>query len=235
MNYLNSLIDNTNQLFRLYEIFRVENKNDLLDPFTVIVNLALLSYKESGTKLCIMNKSISIHDNITLQSVIRTIGYQKKDDLKLLYEPIVQACKYFILSDQFNELIPIFKCVLQGIDKLKLTYARFDDVKQILNVYNNLILKSLDNSLKCKIFLDNVIELSKSQSLINDDTITIKQHFYDKLNQLWNTSRRTIISNLFNELMKDDGKDKTFIFKSIDSLLQDVKLDTTSIIKVFTK
>lgn len=235
MSYFSSFLSNTTKLYTTLQNHDNTIKNDLLDPFTVIVNLALLSFKEKGTKIRLADKSVFLDDNFIFQSIYRSVTRQQKEDLKLLYEPIVEACKYFLLIHKQHNVKLIFECACRGLMKLKITYAKFDEIKRILNVYENIISKSLHNDENVDLILNNVIELSKSINENTDDMVLIKKNIYTKLNELWNDNRISMMVHSFNEMISNDKKDKSYVFTSIIANLQDIKIDTTNIINLVVK
>ena len=147
LKYFKYIFDGTRHVYKNYDVNSFLNKHDLMDPFTVIVNLALLKFKENGTKLKISNKTLSIDDKFIIQNISRTFTGQNKTDLKLLYEPIIEACTFFLIESNDFTIFPIFEYACEGLKKLKLTYNNFDDVKHLLNIYENIIRKSFKQNL----------------------------------------------------------------------------------------
>ena len=68
----------------------------ILDPFSVIVKLAILSKKDIACKLCIMNNVLYIQEPGLFQPLVRYLFQNTKEELSYLYNPIEIACSHFI-------------------------------------------------------------------------------------------------------------------------------------------
>ena len=103
-------------------LFKVNNdKNFIIDPLTCMIRLAMLSFKESGTKISIFDNKISFNEPHLLQGPIRWSQGDNRDDLHNLYRPIIKALEWYDYSD--TEINNIFKLASSGIDKLKDAYV----------------------------------------------------------------------------------------------------------------
>ena len=65
-----------------------DKRNSILDPFTCIIRLAILSFKPVGTKISIHNNKISYHDPNILQGALRWTYGDNREDLHNIYNPI---------------------------------------------------------------------------------------------------------------------------------------------------
>ena len=60
-------------------------KQSILEPICCILRLGLLKHKETGTKISIVNNSISYQSPGMLQGLIRQMGGDTREDIHNLY------------------------------------------------------------------------------------------------------------------------------------------------------
>jgi len=186
MNFLNYIKCS----FDIANILKTNNqiKNDIVDPFSIIVLLGVLSYYPIGTKIAIHNNRLYIQLNNILQGIERYYYGDKKTDINILFCPILYAIKKYINSND-NKFIFIFKRALIGLNNLKKTYTTQDIVYSI-NRLIDLINYGITNE---KNFLnDNDFEFTKIDK--------IKNNIYDEFNTVWTEDNFNIIIKLFNQL-----------------------------------
>ena len=96
----------------------------VLDPLSVIVKLAIISNKPVGTKFHIFDNMIQLQEPGLFQSIVRYYFSANKTEIQYLYNPISLACSHFMnlrYTDKTPAIKKLFKCALQGLDKLKET------------------------------------------------------------------------------------------------------------------
>ena len=212
------------------------NFSDIIDPLTTIVNIALLQYKAIGTKLIICNNQILINQKNILQGFYRQYFGYNKLHVKLLLEPIVNACKYYLIANNDRTCMePIFLAAISGLNNLKHTYKNDPEICDVINIYVNLIDASINNNEATIQFLESYLNLLSTRKTIIDDNvnevISIKNQLYKQLNEIWSDSRRTILVNAFNELIKKKNNEIEYILKNIFYLLQDCHQDVELLLK----
>jgi hypothetical protein len=72
---------------------RFNLKHYLLDPFSVIVKLAILGKKPIGTKILIQANCFYFQEPGIFQPIARTYYQSNKIDIQYLFNPIYQACE----------------------------------------------------------------------------------------------------------------------------------------------
>jgi hypothetical protein len=213
---LKLLSDSFGMINYLYDKYDKYDKNEFFDPLSVIINLAILSYKQSGTKLSINDNKITIIEKNIYQGFLRSYNGDNKSDLKLLYYSITSACKLFIDKKLYNICENIFIKAINGLYKLIDTYNNDVDLKLCLNNYINIIDNMMTNN--------NIIDYSSENNIYD-----IKYKIYDELNSIWDEKRTSIIILLFNEL--DNKKnDKDLLINSITDFVSSVHINTKSIL-----
>ena len=128
------------------------NKTDnlqlfILDPFSVIIKLAILNNKPIGTKIRIDNNIIYLQDPGPFQSFCRYIFNNNKTDIQYLYNPIELACQHYLTKaviQQNPKIKDLFKCAQGGLTKMIETYRASSVMRICLNYYLSLISNHLD-------------------------------------------------------------------------------------------
>jgi hypothetical protein len=67
------------------------NKNDILDPLSIIVKLFIYYHKPIGTKISIGNNRIYIQDSTYIQGFLRRYNGDSKNDINILLCPILYS------------------------------------------------------------------------------------------------------------------------------------------------
>ena len=67
----------------------------------------LLLYKPDNLKISIINNSIKYNEDNGLQSIVRTINGDTREDLHNLYSPILKAFEWFPKDGGVNDYIYI--------------------------------------------------------------------------------------------------------------------------------
>ena len=167
-------------------------KNDLLEPLSIILKLFIYSYKPIGTKISIYYNRIYIQEKGIFQGFVRTLLRDCKNDINIIFFPIMYACVKYLNPDNKSKFIHIFKRVLLGFDNLKETYQGNEIV------YNIDQLKTIINH-----FTENTDDVSPNSFISTYDSVggQIKQKTYDYLNTVWNESKLSIIFCLIHEII----------------------------------
>jgi hypothetical protein len=168
-------------------------KNDTLDPLSVIIKLFICAYKPIGTKISIGNNKLCIQEPGLFQGTIRKIFGDQKNDINIIYFPIIFACKYYLsCKERRNKFIPLFKNILESFQILKETYQgneiiyNIDQLKTIISSF--LESDSFDPTSLCVSY-----ESAGGK---------IKQQIYSHINTIWTESRLNIIFGLINEILE---------------------------------
>lgn len=176
----------------------------ILDPLSTIIRLALLYFYEKGTKITISNNTIIYHPPGVLQGATRWSWGSKRDELHLLFKPLVRALKHFDAHED-KIIEKLFRYAVKGLRKLKRSYL--DD--------NNVTIYSLN-------FYVHMIEKGPSDA----ELLSILD-IEDDLNvfaPLWESSDIKLIAILFTKLCENVGSPKKqfHLAKAISHIL-DVK------------
>ena len=172
----------------------MNDKLFILDPLSVIIKLAIISNKPIGTKFYINNNILYIHEPWIFQGINRYILNTNKNNLQLLYNPILLACKIY-LSTNFKKdthnIIKLFECSKKGIINLIKTYSNSSIIIMCLNLYYTII-DNYINEIYTVYFRDDDMT-----SLYTDDII-------NKYKNKWTENNIKIVIDLIIFLTNDN-------------------------------
>jgi len=112
-----------------------DTNEPVLEPLYVIFRLALLSYKEKGTKLSIHNSSIEYQGPSYDQGLIRKLKGDTREDLHNLYHPILKAIDWY----PYNEYHELYDECIIGLNKINEVYYLNSPIRYTLSHYISLI------------------------------------------------------------------------------------------------
>ena len=200
------------------------NKTDnlqlfILDPFSVIIKLAILSNKPIGTKIRIDNNIIYLQEPGPFQSVCRYIFNNNKTDIQYLYNPIELACQQYLTGDvvkQNPKIKDLFKCAQSGLIKMIETYRASSVMRICINYYLSLI--------------SNHLEELNNTTLFKKDNMSVfyTSELLDKLTKNWTHDKIKIILNLTTFLSSDDNAETDV--KSLETIMDGIDKQVSIIV-----
>ena len=167
-------------------------KNDTLDPLSVIIKLFIYAHKPVGTKLSIGQNKINIQEPGIFQGTVRKLCGDKKNDVNIIFFPIIFACQTYLGTTQFRaRFISVFNIVIGSFDNLKETYQGNEII------YNISQLKSIAQN-----FIDNeAFDPNILYSSYDSPGGKIKQGIYSHINTIWTESRLNVIFGMIDEIL----------------------------------
>jgi hypothetical protein len=179
-----------------------QNKTDILDPLSVILKLYIYNFKPEGTKISVSNNKIVLQDIGIFQGSVRKIFGDSKNDINIIFGPVVYACLKYLSSEDREKYLYIFEVVSASLNKLKLTYAGNEivySIEQIKNIIDSFISKK-------------DYDISLLVSNYNTNGFKIKQNIYDHINTVWTNERKQILLGYIYEI-------KTFVSQEYENEL----------------
>jgi len=171
------------------------SKSYILDPLSVIIKLAILSFSPIGTKINISKNCILLQQVGAFQSFVRFLQKNNKNDIQYIYNPIELACEHFLGDDmlqEFPNITKLFESAINGLKRLIETYSKSPVIILCLNYYINLITNFIGNSYNDELFkIDNM-------------TLYYEQKLLDKLSQRWTEDKLQLVLELNDYLIKND-------------------------------
>jgi hypothetical protein len=199
--FKNYITDTTVQLFSsIFGNNKQQTKYFIIDPFTCMVRLAILSFKPKGTKISILDNMIKYNDPNILQGTIRWSQGDNRDDLHNLYRPITKAIEWYQLEDE--KIKHIFGLSSKGIENLMFSYTGNSTVRHSLVYYKSII----DENLK-----------EEKETIVNKEENFNK--IYTELKSLWNKNEISIINDILSEMENKTDDEKQSLINAIDSII----------------
>ena len=78
----------------------MNGKKQILDPLSCLCKLGMLAFYDKGTKISITNNIISFQEPGTTQWVKRTYYGDGKNDVSILYNPLLKAVEWYIIQNK---------------------------------------------------------------------------------------------------------------------------------------
>jgi hypothetical protein len=197
------------------------NKSDYLDPLSVIIRLFIYSFKNIGTKISIKNNKVTIQEQGIFQSSVRTLFRDSKNDINIMFNPIIFACDKYLNSTNKKMYKYIFECAIIGFSKLKETYV------------GNEIIYTIDNlKTTIELFINNDnYEIENIISNINSPSYTIKRQIYSSINEVWTEQRLKILFGYINEIEKYSTEESLrLLLYSLNIYMDYIDLCTSNLI-----
>lgn len=151
--------------YHLYskKLRKTDTNKQYLEPLTTLFKLALVSFKDHGTKIAISNHRVYIQTPSLLQGTIRSVYGNTREEIHYLLQPILQCVKLYS-PIQNTELAYLYRLAIQGLRKLKKSY---DNDSSTVCYTIDLYISVLDRTLLSKsIYVDSY---STPQTQADDD------------------------------------------------------------------
>ncbi len=179
--------------------FLYPNKNDILDPLSLIIKLYIYSYKPAGTKISILNNKMEIQEISLFQSTIRTFKGDTKNDLINMLFPLTFACEIYLNEIEQQKYKYIFEQAIKSFDKLNEMY-QINEITHNIEQLKNIMISFLENS-----------KFNPKTIILNwdDKASELKKSFYKQTNTVWNKDRLDILFGHINELSISQSDDLT--------------------------
>ncbi len=188
--------------------FLYPNKNDILDPLSLIIKLYIYSYKPQGTKISILNNKIEIQENGFFQSTVRTIKGDTKNDLINILFPLTFACETYLNNNCVHRYECLFVQTLKSLEMLNDIY-QINEIAHNIEQLKNIISNFLSNPEFCpKTIVSNWDEPAS----------VLKKNFYKQTNSVWTKERLDILFGYIHEITNSNSNELT------DTLIQSLSL-----------
>ena len=199
----------------------VNMKLFLLDPLSVIIQLAILSNKPIGTKFLISNNIIYLQEPGLFQSICRKVYNSNKTDLQFMYNPIQIACLEFLSKENLKQtprIKTLFICAQNGIKKLIETYKNCSILCLCLHYYYAIITFHIEEKYDDILFYKDSMTIFYTKELIHT------------LNEQWTSDKIKVILDLISFLSNDEMASNNI--KTIETIIEN---NNKNIIEIFSK
>jgi hypothetical protein len=177
-----------------------QDKNVVLDPFTTIVRLSLLSALPTGTKIGIYDHQITYYTPGDMQGVYRFFRGDKRSDLHNLFQPIKKAVDWY--SRDNEKIRYIFDMAHDGLVKLKDNYhssnTNSDNSTYItLSVFDNILTGKQDNMYES-------ITPERAELIKKEREISADNAIHTSLRKMWSEHDVSAVYELLNKVSAED-------------------------------
>ena len=212
-----------------------KEKNIIIDPFSCLTKLALMSYLNDGTKISINNNQIYFNDPHYNQGVVRFIYGDNREDLHNLFIPIQKAKEWFFNENDEN-IVYFFNKSVGGLKNLKKSYGQYATIQHTIDYYITVLINDSKKKERRKYANSRLRDTgarhmtpdnsssngNADESDSSDINITDRedQRNLDTvqafLKTLWSDREIKIIIDLFKEYeIKEDEIEKKYVYESI--------------------
>lgn len=217
-----------------------------LEPMCCMIRLAMLAFRDVGTKISINNNTITIIQPSIIQGTVRWTHGDTRQDLHHLLHPIVKAIELYDINLPY--IFNIFKYTSIGLTKLKSSYN--DDSSIICHSlihYISIVDKALEAKLVKKPDLEQPkkpdVEPSKKQPKKQDveqkkpeveqpkkQDVDIRERsvsidtdlssiLYKNFKELWTEEQLLLINNLLEESFRHSKESNSYL-DAIDTIVK---------------
>ncbi len=194
----------------VYTLFNSEQKrNSRLDPLTSVIKLALLTYKNKGTKLSFYNNYIYFSENTIYQFAVRKYFGDSYNDLRDLKKSLHKAVEWYYDDPKLKYL---FEDAIKGLEKLKDTYGetgKADAVQSYIDILSGFYRKNEHKEHKDqKEYKKNKQNNTTNNGTTNNNTneqnkqIEEEAKLHNILRNIWSDEDKEIIMIFFQKIKK---------------------------------
>ena len=180
-------------------------KNLILEPLCCVVKIALIQFKDKGTKISIIDNSIQFNEPSMTQGILRSLNGDCREDLHNIYHPLLKCIEWFPLKDY---KLLYLECK-KGLEILNSVYDNNTTIHHTITHYISIINE------------DNKIELPETNPII------------DQLKNIWSQDEIKAIQELLALIIKNKNRE-IYINALIDIISAKEKIVCEYIKKIST-
>lgn len=201
--------------------FFYPNKNDILDPLSLVIKLYIYSFKPAKTKISILNNKIEFQEDGLFQSTVRTLNRDTKNDLINMLLPLTFACETYLSVKERTSYIKIFEKVIFSLDKLNKVYES-NEITQNIEQLKNIVSKFIaDKDFYPQTVIPNW----------NEPSSMLKKSFYSQTNSIWTSNRLKILFGYIDEIENSNSyENKCILINSLNSFMNYIDLIVCNLI-----
>ena len=168
------------------------SSNQILEPFSTLLKLAIISYKSDGTKIAIYKNKLYIQEPGITQGTSRYVYGNSREEIHHLLKPLMRCVNLYPLVDN-PELKQIYEQAVIGIKKLKESYNNESStVCFTLDLYIQILNQTMEEN---SVHVDS---FEKSQNLDDLALSTNTKLNLEKIFEgIWTTNDINLVSSMF--------------------------------------
>jgi hypothetical protein len=166
--------------------------NQVLEPFSTLLKLAIISYKSDGTKIAIYKNKLYIQEPGLSQSTSRYIYGNSREEIHYLLKPLMRCVTLYPLQEH-SELKQIYEQAVIGLKKLKVSYNNESStVCFTIDLYIQILNQTIE---------ENSVHIDSYEKSQNLDDLTLSTNTKLNLEKIfegiWNTNDINLVSSMF--------------------------------------
>lgn len=144
-----------------YLLFNKKDKNIIIDPFSCIIKLSLLSYQTEGTKISINDNQIFFNQPSYGQGLIRYLYGDGREDLHNLFKPIQKSVEWYKIPS-LQDINYLFNRAILGLLTLKKSYGKYETIQHTIDYYITILNGNMTN-INIEDMTQSILESVKSK------------------------------------------------------------------------
>lgn len=166
--------------------------NQVLEPFSTLLKLAIISYKPDGVKIAVSNNKLYIQETGISQPLIRYAYGNNREEIHHLLKPLMRCIDLYPLESN-EELNHIYKQAIDGLKKLKISYNnKLSTVCFTIDLYIQILQQTLNEKSV------HVHSYENSQSLTGLTLSTNTRVNLEKIFEgIWTKNDISLVSSMF--------------------------------------
>tara|TARA_B100000524_G_C23623421_1_gene360604 strand:+ start:409 stop:1113 length:705 start_codon:yes stop_codon:yes gene_type:complete len=200
-----------------------DNNDYILEPFSVIIILSIMSFKPKNSKIAVYDNRLHIQEPSMIQGFIRGYRGNNREELSLLLKPIIRFTELY-KSDIINDL-DLFKKIqfivslsITGLKNIQNNYKTISTVSHCIDLY----LSILSNYIEGKQSFIETYENSKHYHDLNL-TVQTKINISNIFRDIWDTNEINILYELLQPITDENHPNIKIINNLLLSKQQRVK------------
>ena len=185
----------------------------ILEPLSVIINLAIISFKEKKTKIAIYNNKIYIQEPNMWQGPVRYAYGNNREEISLLLKPIMRSIELYP-ADSNIMLEYIYERAVEGLKKLKTSY---DKSTSTLCHSLDLYISILESNLTGKSLSIHTYDQSKNLSELNLSTQT-RVNIQNIFSNIWDENDIILLHSMLKSAEKSNDVSGMNVNNYLDSI-----------------
>ena len=188
--------------------------NQILEPFSTLLKLAIISYKEDGTKLAIYKNKLYIQEPGITQGTARYVYGNSREEIHYLLKPIMRCINLYPI-DKHPELKQIYCQAIDGLKKLKESYNNESStVCFTIDLYIQILNQAVEEN---SVHVDS---FEKSQNLDDLSLSTNTKVNLEKIFEgIWTQNDINLVSNMFITVNTADLCKSSYL-KGIENIIK---------------
>ena len=168
------------------------SSNQILEPFSTLLKLAIISYKSDGTKIAIYKNKLYIQEPGITQGTSRYVYGNSREEIHHLLKPLMRCVNLYPLDDN-PELKQIYEQAVIGIKKLKESY---NNESSTVCFTHDLYIQILNQTME-----ENSVHVDSFEKSQNLDDLALSTNTKLNLEKIfegiWTTNDINLVSSMF--------------------------------------